>query len=33
VREFALLLNEMQQAGVIRNFVLFGAVAQLRYQG
>ena len=25
------MLNEMQQAGVIRNYALFGAVAQMRY--
>jgi len=25
------LLNEMQRAGVIRNYALFGAVAQMRY--
>ena len=27
----AQLLNEMQRAGVIRNYALFGAVAQMRY--
>jgi hypothetical protein len=31
VKELAQLLNEMQQAGVIRNYALFGAVAQMRY--
>ena len=31
MKELAQLLNEMQQAGVIRNYALFGAVAQMRY--
>jgi hypothetical protein len=31
VKELAQLLNAMQQAGVIRNYALFGAVAQMRY--
>jgi len=31
VKELAQLLNEMQQAGVIRNYAMFGAVAQMRY--
>lgn len=31
MREVALLLNEMRDAGVIRNYALFGAVAQMRY--
>jgi hypothetical protein len=31
VRELAQLLNEMQQLGVIRNYALFGATAQMRY--
>jgi len=31
VKELAQLLNEMQRAGVIRNYALFGAVAQMRY--
>jgi hypothetical protein len=31
VRELALLLNEMQQSGVILNYALFGATAQMRY--
>ena len=31
MKELAELLNEMQRAGVIRNYALFGAVAQMRY--
>jgi hypothetical protein len=31
VKELAELLNEMQRVGVIRNYALFGAVAQMRY--
>jgi hypothetical protein len=31
VKELAQLLNEMQQAGVVRNYALFGATAQMRY--
>jgi hypothetical protein len=31
VKELAQLLNEMQRAGVIRQYALFGAVAQMRY--
>jgi len=31
VKELAHLLNEMQQVGVIRNYALFGATAQMRY--
>jgi hypothetical protein len=31
VRELAVLLNEMQRAGFIRNYALFGATAQMRY--
>jgi hypothetical protein len=31
VKELAQLLNEMQRAGVVRNYALFGAVAQMRY--
>ena len=31
MKELAQLLNEMQRAGVIRNYALFGAVAQMRY--
>jgi hypothetical protein len=31
VKEVALLLNEMQAAGVITNYALFGATAQMRY--
>jgi hypothetical protein len=31
VKELAQLLNEMQQVGVIRNYALFGATAQMRY--
>jgi len=31
VRELAQLLNEMQRAGVIGNYALFGATAQMRY--
>ena len=31
MKELAQLLNEMQQAGVIKNYALFGAVAQMRY--
>ena len=31
MKELAQLLNEMQQAGVIRNYALFGATAQMRY--
>ena len=31
MRELAQLLNEMQRAGVIRNYALFGATAQMRY--
>jgi hypothetical protein len=31
VKELAQLLTEMQRAGVIRNYALFGAVAQMRY--
>jgi hypothetical protein len=31
VKELAQLLNEMQRAGVIQNYALFGAVAQMRY--
>jgi hypothetical protein len=31
MRELALLLNEMNAAGVINNYALFGATAQMRY--
>jgi hypothetical protein len=31
VRELAQLLNEMRSAGVIQDYALFGAVAQMRY--
>jgi len=31
VREIAQLLNEMRAAGVITNYALFGAIAQMRY--
>ena len=31
MKELAQLLNEMQQVGVIRNYALFGATAQMRY--
>jgi hypothetical protein len=31
VRDLALALNEMLRLGVIRNYALFGAVAQMRY--
>jgi hypothetical protein len=31
VRELAQLLNEMREAGVIGDYALFGAVAQMRY--
>jgi len=31
VKELAQLLNEMQRVGVIRQYALFGAVAQMRY--
>ena len=31
MKELAELLNEMQRVGVIRNYALFGAVAQMRY--
>ena len=31
MRELAQLLNEMQGAGVIRNYALFGPNAQMRY--
>ena len=31
MREVALLLNEMLEAGVIRDYALFGAAAQMRY--
>jgi len=31
VKELAQLLNEKQRVGVIRNYALFGAVAQMRY--
>jgi hypothetical protein len=31
VKELAQLLNEMQQTGVILNYALFGATAQMRY--
>ncbi|HXE91109.1 MAG TPA: hypothetical protein VNK82_09120 [Terriglobales bacterium] len=31
MRELAELLNEMQSRGVIRNYALFGATAQMRY--
>lgn len=31
MKELAQLLNEMQEAGVILNYALFGAVAQMRY--
>ena len=31
MRELAQLLNEMREAGVIKNYALFGAVAQMRY--
>ncbi len=30
MKELAHLLNDMQQAGVIRNYALFGAVGQMR---
>lgn len=31
VKELARLLNDMRRAGVIRNYALFGATAQMRY--
>jgi hypothetical protein len=31
VRELAELLNEMFATGVITNYALFGAIAQMRY--
>ena len=31
MREVAQLLNEMRAAGVVRNYALFGAMAQMRY--
>jgi hypothetical protein len=31
VKELAGLLNEMQSSGVIQNYALFGAIAQMRY--
>ena len=31
MKELAGLLNEMHDAGVIRNYALFGATAQMRY--
>jgi hypothetical protein len=31
VRELAVLLNDMMKAGVISNYALFGATAQIRY--
>ncbi|HJX09641.1 MAG TPA: hypothetical protein VJ733_03975 [Candidatus Binatia bacterium] len=31
MKELAQLLNEMQSAGVIQNYALFGATAQMRY--
>jgi hypothetical protein len=31
VKEVAELLNGMREAGVIRNYALFGAMAQVRY--
>jgi len=31
VKELAQLLNEIRQAGVIREYALFGAAAQMRY--
>ncbi len=31
MKELAQLLNEMRQVGVIRNYALFGATAQMRY--
>ena len=31
LKELAQLLNEMRQAGVIREYALFGAAAQMRY--
>ena len=31
MKELAQLLNEMQRAGVIRQYAMFGAVAQMRY--
>jgi hypothetical protein len=31
VRQIALLLNEMSDSGVIRDYALFGALAQMRY--
>ncbi len=31
MKELAQLLTDMQRAGVIRNYALFGAVAQMRY--
>ena len=31
MKDLAQLLNDMQRAGVIRNYALFGAVAQMRY--
>ena len=31
MKQFAQLLNEMQVAGVIENYALFGAMAQMRY--
>ena len=31
MRELAQLLNQMREAGVIREYALFGAVAQMRY--
>ena len=31
MKELAQLLNEMRQVGVIREYALFGAAAQMRY--
>ena len=31
MRELALLLNEMRHAGVVSDYALFGAAAQMRY--
>ena len=31
MKALAQLLNEMQQTGVIQNYALFGATAQMRY--
>lgn len=33
MKELAQLLNEMQRMGVIRDYALFGATAQMRYTG